>query len=66
METTNTEYPVCPHCGHVNTAPKYATYLAYYGEAVEDKACEVCEKPFDIYPSFKDVVYTTSKAEYDN
>jgi hypothetical protein len=66
MQTVNTEYPICPHCGHANKPPQFATYLAYYEEAVEDEVCEACEKTFDILPSFKDVVYTTRLYRHDN
>lgn len=53
LDTDNTDFPVCPHCGH-----EHRNYCEFTNDGKYD--CASCEKPFDC-TSEMIVHFTTEK-----
>lgn len=56
-EVRCSEFPTCPHCGHVH---KDADPSEWHNDTVQD--CEACEKTFNCAADYA-VTYTTSPVQ---
>lgn len=60
METSNTEYPIGPHCGYENKESQWLDILAT-GDYSLLIRCEPCSKEYKVKASVSEIVFTTTK-----
>ncbi len=60
MQTVNTEYPICPHCGHEDKESQWLDILATGDYSLLVK-CGPCGNSYKVKAKVSEIVFTTTK-----